>query len=89
MTRNPNLAVVALASVFAVAAFVQGALGLSEVFLLVTAITALGLWAWLRQRQLEGLTFRQRIVKGLIAYAIIGFILLIAFELGQYLGEHT
>lgn len=75
-------------AVFAAAALVEGALGLADPFFPITVVTALGAWTWWRQSALEGLSFRQRIVKGLIAYAIIGFMLLVPFELGQFLGGH-
>lgn len=89
MQRRRNVAIAGLALAFMVAAFAIGALGLSEVYFIVTVIAALGVWSWTRASALQDLTFRERAMKGFVAFAIIGFVLLAAFELGQLLGGHT
>jgi len=81
--------IVALALGLAAAAFGVGALGFPEMYFITLAFIGLGVWVWLRQRQLENLSFLQRAMRGFAAYAIIGFSLLIAFELGQLVGGHT
>lgn len=87
MTR-PNLAIAGLAVALVLAAFAIGFVGPEEYFVFPVMI-ALGAWAWTQQEALARLTFLQRAIKGFIAFAVIGFVLLAALELGQFLGGHS
>ena len=84
-SRGISPGVAALTLGFPVAAFLLGAVWLPAFDFLLLAIIALGGWAMLRQRELGELTLLHRAVRSLIAYAVIGLVLLIAFELGQFL----
>jgi predicted transporter len=75
--------------VFAVVAFIVGLAGLPGQYFLVVLIAAVLVWAWTRRTQLESMSLRQRAVNGFIAFLVIGIVLLVAFEIGQFLGGHT
>lgn len=86
---RPKLAMGALGIAFLIAAFGIGAFGLREEYFVFPVMGALGVWAWTRQEALARLTFLQRAIKGFIAFAVIGFVLVAALELGKFLGGHS
>lgn len=79
----------ALVLSFLLAAFGVGALGLSELWVLMLAVAGVGVWAWRQERQLAKVNILLRAIRGFVAYAVIGFALVAAFELGRLFGGHT